>query len=391
MTVTFVELTAHREADGWIVGRAPAGPFVALPDVGMETIELLAAGRSTAEVHAELHRRHGEEVDVAAFVASLDRIGFIAHIDGRPGTTVAQPRPSLPWLRSGHLRWLVRWPAAVVWCAAILAAVVLLVRSPERRPGLADLVWADSAALVLLVDAVVASVVISLHELGHLAVARAFGVPGTVTLSTRLTVLVAQTDVTGAWALPRRRRVLVYLAGTATDLLVAAGCVFAGLGFDAAGSVATCLRAVVLTIGLGALSQWALFLRTDGYFLVQDLSGCRNLYGDAGRLLRHWARRGPDPRPGLPPRERGIVSGYAPFMAVGAVLTVGAFLVVSIPVLVRLLVVAGGDVVRGLSGPHWADLADGVVGLAVLAVFHGTLLWLLARQLLGALRRRRTG
>jgi hypothetical protein len=290
----------------------------------------------------------------------LDRIGLVATIDGRPTASslhMRQSRVTFPWLPVGHLRWLTSRPVAALWLVVLAAAAVALAVRPPLRPGLGDLVWTDSAAVVLVVDAVIASLVIFLHELGHLLVARAYGVPGTITVSTRLTVLVAQTDVTGAWALPRRRRVLVYLAGTATDLLVAALCTLAAVPLDPAGTVATALRATVISLAMAAALQWAFFLRTDGYFLVQDLAGCRNLYGDATRLLKYGAARlarragATDPRAHLPARERRAVTLYAPFMAVGATLTVGLFVGVSLPLLVRLVLVAVGDVSRGI-GHH---------------------------------------
>jgi hypothetical protein len=37
-----------------------------------------------------------------------------------------------------------------------------------------------------------------------------------------LSILVAQTDVSGIWAAPRRTRITTYLAGIAVDLLIAA-------------------------------------------------------------------------------------------------------------------------------------------------------------------------
>jgi hypothetical protein len=46
----------------------------------------------------------------------------------------------------------------------------------------------------------------TVHELAHLAAARSLGVPARIGLSTRLFYLVAQTDVSGIWAAPRRAR-----------------------------------------------------------------------------------------------------------------------------------------------------------------------------------------
>jgi hypothetical protein len=333
---------------------------------------------------------------VAGFVTSLDRIGLVATVDGRPARAHVEPARSglsLPRLRAAHVRWLCTRPVAVGWLAVVGTALAALAFRREARPGLHDLVWANSAALVLLVDYVVAAVVIFLHEFGHLAAARAYGVPGTMTLSTRFTVLVAQTDVTGAWALPRRRRVVVYLAGTAVDLFLAALCTLATVPLPPSGTLAKALHATVISLTIAVLLQCALFLRTDAYFLIQDLAGCRNLHGDAKRLLRWWAARlvGPagqrDPRAALAPRERRAVTLYAPFMALGGGLTVAVFVVISVPVFVRMLTLSVGAVGHGIHEHSTGQLANGIVSLAVLAVFNGTLFLLLGRKATRALRR----
>ncbi len=53
---------------------------------------------------------------------------------------------------------------------------------------------------MIAVDAAIGWVLIALHELGHLATARAAGAPARISLGTRLQFLVAQTDVSGVWA-----------------------------------------------------------------------------------------------------------------------------------------------------------------------------------------------
>ncbi|WP_246090723.1 DUF6223 family protein [Nonomuraea deserti] len=62
---------------------------------------------------------------------------------------------------------------------------------------------------------------IFVRELAHLFTARAAGVPGKMSLSTRLQCLVAQADVSGIWSAPRRIRMTVYLPGMVVNALLA--------------------------------------------------------------------------------------------------------------------------------------------------------------------------
>jgi putative peptide zinc metalloprotease protein len=383
VSVGFFPLIRRAEDGEWIVGCAPHGPFIALPDVGVETIDLLSGGATVAGAMRELYERHGELVDVASFVGGLDQIGFIATIAGRPTRRSEQRRPrgaALRWLRPEHVSWLPTRGVAGLWLAMMAAATAILIARPRTLPHVSDLVWAPSVVLVMLADVAVLSVVTFLHELSHLAVARAHGIAGRISISTRLTFLVAQTDVTGAWALPRRRRITIYLAGMATDLGLAAACILVLPSLDPAGLTATFVRSLVLTLAMSVLLEFTFFLRTDVYFLVQDLAKCRNLYGDARRLLAYWAGRCiriasiPDPRTGLPRHEQRAVTSYAPLLAAGTLVTLGVFAAVTLPVSIRMIIMSTGHVTNGLHSRSCTEVADGVLSLGLMAGLDGTLL-----------------
>jgi hypothetical protein len=165
---------------------------------------------------------------------------------------------------------------------------------------------------------------------GHLATARAAGVPGRMSLSTRLQFLVAQTDVSGVWGEPRRTRLTVYLAGMVVNLVVAAVCVLTLAAVAPTGLVADLLAATMLVSLLSLLSlpfEFMLFLRSDVYFVVQDLTGCANLYASGSAYARHLTKRlwhrmrclppPEDPSQALPTAERHAVRTYTVVLVVG--------------------------------------------------------------------------
>ncbi|MER7272495.1 hypothetical protein ABT344_29915 [Micromonospora carbonacea] len=68
--------------------------------------------------------------------------------------------------------------------------------------------------------------------------------------------------------------------------------------------------------------QFLVFMRTDVYFVLQDVAGARNLYADGAAYARWWLRRaarrpGRDPSLALPARERRAVRWYALLLVVG--------------------------------------------------------------------------
>ena len=263
-----------------------------------------------------------------------------------------------------------------MWLATVLAAVATLTARPDLLPASGDFFWLPGTSLPLIGATAIACLTITLHELAHLAAARAVDVPARISLSTRLYHLVAQTDVSAVWSVPRRRRYVVYLAGIGSDLAVGAVAVlllaYAGLP----GPVESALRLVVLTTTIGVAWQFEVYLRTDLYFVLLDLSRCRNLHADARRYLRRRATS-------LPPGEARRVRWYAWFMVAGTAIAVGVFACYTAPILVGLWTGAAATAWHGVTTPAVLPLVDGVATLLHQA--------LLASLFLVGLRNRRRG
>ena len=94
---------------------------------------------------------------------------------------------------------------------------------------------------------------------------------------------------------------LAWLAGMGIDVCCAGTCLLI-LGLAGPSGLIRHLLAVAAAQTILALPlQFMVFMRTDVYFVLQDLSGCTNLYADGSAYLRHLTRRlarrapGPDP------------------------------------------------------------------------------------------------
>lgn len=371
------ELALRQDGDEWIVGRMATGTFVAVPPVGARAIGLLAQGLDLAETAARLRAETGEDVDVAGFADGLAEWGFVAEADGRPVPSPPLRRPSLPWLKPRHVRFTLSpwWP--LLAAALIAAAALTLLRRPELLPCYRSLLWSPHGSLVLALGAASGWSLLLLHELAHLVTARATGVPGRIRLGTRLQFLVMQTDISGIELAPRRHRLTAYLAGLAVNLSVASCAVLLLAAATPGGGAHRLLSAAVLIAVLPLPFQLLLFTRTDLYFVLQDLTGCRDLYGDglayakytAGRLLPRAAAPG-DPSTALPPRERRAVRLYSVLLVAGSALCLGFMATVTLPGDLTLLARAALRLGPGHPDPQ---RLDGLVVLLVLGGVH--VLW----------------
>lgn len=365
-------LCERRDGDGWVIGRIETGDFISVPDVAHRVITMLGQDQAIDEIAARLRAETGTNFAVGDFVAALDEIGFVAAVDGHIHADNARPRPSLPWLRPGHVRWALHPLARAVVAGFAMAGVVMLALHPALLPSYRVLVWSRHAGLVLVVNAAIAWTLILVHELAHLATARAAGVPARITLSTRLQFLAAQTDVSGVWAAPRRTRMTVYLAGMSVDVCNAGICLLI-LGLAVPHGLVRNLLAVVVAETLLALPvEFMVFMRTDVYFVLQDLTRCANLYTDGSAYLRYLGRRvtrrarhatgwDPDPSRGYPPLQRHAVRGYSIVLLAGTAICLATELVVSLPALIALLVRAVAEI-----GGTLAATLDGCAAMAIL-------------------------
>ncbi|MFB7496771.1 hypothetical protein ACFC09_19165 [Streptomyces sp. NPDC056161] len=380
------DLAVRRDRDEWIVGRMATRTFVALPRAGARAVELLGEGRDVARTAAILRDETGEEFEVTDFVRDLAALGFVARIGDRPVAGGGPARASLPWLRPRQARFALH-PALPVLVAALLtAAVVVLIRRPDLLPEYRDLLWSPHGSLVLVTGAAAGWTLLLAHELGHLVTARAAGVPGRMRLGTRLQFLVMQTDISGIELAPRRHRLTAYLAGIALNLSVASALLLVLALTDTGTTTHRLLSAAVLLALLPLPFQLMVFTRTDLYFVLQDLTGCRNLYGDGLAYARYVVRRtlrGPrpggatgdgDPSTRLPPHERRAVRLYSVVLVVGTVACLTFMAAVTLPVDVTLLVRAA----RGLGPEH--GLAKNADSAAVLVTLGGVnVLWVVTR------------
>lgn len=369
-------LDSRPDGDEWIVGRMATGRFVALPEVGKQALDLLDQGLTPAEVGERLRVRTGDDIDVPDFVEALLGLGFVAEVDGRAIDQEPPPTPTFAWIRPSHVRWLLS-PAVPV-AVALLIAFTLLTRPPVPL-DYRTLLWSSHGSAVIALGAGVGWGLLLLHECAHLLTARATGVAGRMRLGTRLQFLVMQTDISGIELAPRRHRLTAYLAGIATNLTAAS------LAALAAGATTGTPRRVLAAVALLALLplpfQLMVFMRTDLYFVLQDLTRCRDLFGDGVAFTRYRFRRllrrrdgrtdDVDPSLRLPPNERRAVRVYSVVLVLGTALCLAFFAAVTLPADVTLFARAVGRL--GPGEPVSARL-DGLAVVVTLGGLHA--LWL---------------
>jgi putative peptide zinc metalloprotease protein len=383
--LTLHPLLTHEEGEAWIVGRQKTGQFVEVSAPAVTLLRALEHGESVANAENQVLTIHACKVDGLAFVRELVGLGFVSSVDGTPcGDTVTLP--SLGWLRRDHIRWLFTWPtyliifAFITWnmLTALLAGNLVLgyhAYFVTRWQGF-NLAWLS----------VLTVATIGIHELAHLAAARSEDVHAKIGLGTRLAFLCAQTTVSGLWGVSRKIRLRVYLAGSAADLFIISCCLFALRAGSINGFAERSLQALMLSLWLGIARQLEMYMRTDGYFVLQELLRCKNLYHDSWQYLGYLAQRAKfihgsrdrltDTTLEIPAHERRPVKIYSVFMLLSISITLALFALYAAPITLTLFTRALSEVVYGVTVGSPLRVADGMAAIvaegALLALFFRT-------------------
>ncbi len=308
-------------------------------------------------------------------------------VSGAPTTAAKSPHPLRYHFSSfplGLARAIFSRPVLAAAALVIMSAALAALRRPAVIPNWRALVFDRHVPAMVLAMIAANFLITSLHEIAHLIAARARGVPSRFGLGHRLWVLVAETDLSGLWALPASERYLPLVAGALLDLVSASTLVLVLFVWQAgilalslpAGRV---LSALLYIYMLRLLWQLFFFVRTDLYYVLATAFDCKNLMGDTvtflkSKVARLLARPQAD-QSHIPRHELKVIHAYAWIWLAGRGLALFVLSTITLPLLLaygaKITDVARG-LITGTSHPAAGSVAAllftftfGVVGLAV--------------------------
>jgi len=384
-----------RQFDGTevIIGIIETGVFLAVPAEAVELLDDLAAGKSIGETSDLYQQKHGETPDMNDFLELLEAKGFLQSHEENTAAAVAT-KTSPPQTRYHFSNFpqplaqrLFSYPTYTLCLALIAAAVYAAYLYPSLIAAPADLYFPDHRALCVTLWVTAGYFTIFLHEMAHLVGARAAGVSSRMGISHRLWYLVAETDLTGLWALPKQKRYMPMLAGILLDAASAALLVLVLLANQSGWLrlpvlAVRVLRALEFTYVMRILWEFFFYVRTDLYYVIATLCNCRNLLGDTRALLRNQVARvipwmQPIDQSGVPERELRFVRWYALLWLGGRIWAVFTLFWITVPVAVSYLRVVADAFSSGYAA-NPGNFVDAIVMATYFLVptIAGLVLWL---------------
>lgn len=263
------------EGDYYLVGDPATNDFYQFPPVAVDVLELLKSGASVPAIAAELRRR-GDVIDIDDLIAALVALNLIKPLRGGeraiavPGTT-PYPSGSFSMAVAAGRAIFSRWGLAA-YLLIVGAAGFAMSYRPDLVPTTSALAFNEHLTVTMLALLMLHGAVVMVHEGSHMLAAARHGVRSRMGFGNRLWSIVAEADLSGILALPRRQRYLPLLAGMLADTLIVALCTLALAAFTAPGGGAAIgvvlVKALILQILLTIAWQFNFYLRTDVYFLL---------------------------------------------------------------------------------------------------------------------------
>lgn len=307
----------------------------------LEIIDRLISGSTIEDANYYYYEKYSSIPDTIELIDILAQEGFI-HSYEKDGNIITIESKSFRWLNtknkylnkyhfeciSQNTSQLIFSKNNIVICITIIIlSLIAIILDPSIIPGWEAHFFKSNITFKHFLLTIFTYFTLFLHEMAHLVAAKAVGVSSRMGISHRLWYLVAETDMTGIWGIPRNQRYLPFLAGPLLDALSSAILI---LLFFAERHKWISLptyaiqsgRAMLLVYLLRLLWQCYMFIRTDFYFVFTNVYRCKSLMKDTevyiwNKISDVFNIQKKVSQSNIPSKEINIIRKYSIFWILG--------------------------------------------------------------------------
>ena len=294
--ITLYPLSIQKDKKNYIVEEPVSGDFFELSEISVDAIKRLEKGEQLAAIEKALKDFYPEEeVDIIEFVEQLVELGLVQDVDG---LRVNRDKEKQAKLDTGGFLWVPHWVGRLffngtmnkVYLLLLISNILLLVLNPELFPRYKDIFLFDSMMLNMMCYLFISLILIFIHEFGHVLAVRSYDLPAKLSIGNRLIFIVFETELTQAWKLDPKQRNILYLAGMSFEqiiLFVSLGIMFLFPDANFVGIVSI----IVLDIFIKFIYQCCFYMKTDVYYVVENVTGCYNLMENSKIYLSSFLKK----------------------------------------------------------------------------------------------------
>ncbi len=322
--VSLRPLTIRKDKKHYIVEDVNTSEYYEMPKVCIDAIELLNQGNQLDNIECILKSHYPEEeINMVEFVAQLLELDLVDEVDGEKikRDSVTKTNSGFTWLPQSLGRFFFNSISSKLYVLLLVASIGMVLFKPDLFPRYSDLFMFDLMFQNIIALLLISFFLVILHEFGHVLAVRSEGLPAKIEVGNRLFFVVLETDMSQVWKLPAEKRNKLYLAGMNFDVAV----LFLALAaqFFVSDNAVTIglLKLVVLDTFIRLIYQTAVFMKTDLYYVIENLTGCYNLMENGRNFLARWMPFLRVPETETFAGEEKFVRRYAGFYLAGVLLT----------------------------------------------------------------------
>ena len=288
--ITLYPLSIQKDKKNFIVEEPISGEFFEMPEICVDAIKQLEKGEELPTIEKALKEAYPtEDIDIIEFVEQLVEIGLVQEVDGEQ-VNIHNEKQAKSDAKAGGFLWIPSTLGRLlfnrvmnkIYLLLLVVNILILIINPELFPHYKDIFLFDSMMLNALSYLIISIVLIFIHEFGHVLAIRSYDLPAKFSIGRRLIFIVFETDLTQAWKLEPKQRNMLYLAGMSFEQIILFFSFSCILLFPEA-NVVGFLGIVVLDIFIKLIYQCCFYMKTDFYYVVENVTGCYNLM-ESGKI-----------------------------------------------------------------------------------------------------------
>lgn len=335
--LSLVPLEIRKDKKHFIIEDKLSGEFYEMPKICIDAINMINQGMQLGLIERMLREKYPNDVvNIIDFSEQLYELELIDAIEGVKVEKLHQQieNSGFLWISPKIGRFFFNKFAFLLYLLLLIINITLFIINPSLFPHHKDIFVFDIMVLNVILWMTFTFFLVLIHELGHILAMRAYNLPTKLEIGHRLFFVVLETDMSLVWKLPTKDRNVLFLAGLCFDivfLFIALICQL--ILTDGTGIFFGITNLAVFDIFMRVAFQCCIYMKTDLYFVFENISGNYNLMENAKQKIRNWL-------PFLKPssgnevefaNEKNTIYLYSIFYLVGVILTISLYLKFFIP------------------------------------------------------------
>ena len=291
-SIVFLQPFVIREdKKNYILENKQTNEFFAMPVVCIDAIKLLESGESVGVTESVLKQKYpDEEIDVLEFIVQLKELSLLKRIDEEEiKVKEVRSKPfNFMWVTPDLGKFFFNKYSIRLYIFFFLASMLFIAIKPSLVPQYGDIFIFETMFYNIIVFLVISIILVLIHEAGHILAIRSFDLPTRLDVGHRLFFIVLETDLSAGWKLPSSQRNTLFLAGIFFDITVLCISFTVEMLIQPLNNplLLNLLSLINLNIVLRLLFQCCLYMKTDLYFVLENITGCYNLMEDTITYIR---------------------------------------------------------------------------------------------------------